>query len=266
MLPGAVQSRIPSTPPREKTSAPQSNMSGPRSSESTSAYEREDIDTAQADEQSPLLQEAKGAISFDTVSSPVRPKPTSRRQPSQNCSSPGTSSKISTVDFGYPSKSASDSARRRTMSEEEEDRTLPSSPPLPPIKSSTDTGSSSKAPVVSPKMTPLQAAAVRSMTAAKYGILKADNNLSWGDPAGLPMRRTNGENLVIFRWAIGINSGLAGKTDPRSLEEGRRRAVGMYAATMKAQREKRVKHALIDVLLYASHLAQILIGAMLTAL
>ncbi|KAK3488067.1 uncharacterized protein B0T23DRAFT_323106 [Neurospora hispaniola] len=240
-------------------------MPGSRSSESTSAYDREDIDTAQDDEQSPLIQEAKGAISFDTISSPVRPTPTSRQQPSRNRSSLGTSSKISTVDFGYPSKSASDSARRRTTSEEE-DRTLPSSPPLPPIKSSTDTGSSDKAPVVSPTMTPLQAAAVRSMTAAEHGIFRADNNLSWGDPAGLPMRRTNDENLVIFRRAIGINSGLAGESDPRSLEEGRRRAVGMYAATMKAQLEKRVKHALIDVLLYASHLAQILIGATLTAL
>ncbi|KAK3502992.1 hypothetical protein B0T13DRAFT_446275 [Neurospora crassa] len=240
-------------------------MLGPQSSESTSAYEREGIDTAQADEQSPLLQEARGAINFDTISSPVRPKSTSRQQPSRNRSSPGTSSKISTVDFGYPSKSASDPARRRTMSEEE-DRTLPSSPPLPPTKSSTDTGSSPKAPAVSPTTTPLQAAAVRPMTVAEHGIFKADNNLPWGDPAGLPMRRTNDENLAIFRLAIGINSGLAGESDPRSLEEGRRRAVGMYAATMKAQREKRVKHALIDVLLYASHLAQMLIGATLTAL
>lgn len=116
-------------------------------------------------------------------------------------------------------------------------------------------------------MTPVQAAAVRSFTASEQrGILKADTNLSWGDPAGLPMRGTNDENLVIFRRAVGINSGLAGDSDPRSLEEGRRRALGIYAAAMKGQREKRVKHALIDFLLYASHLAQILIGATLTAL
>lgn len=145
---------------------------------------------------------------------------------------------------------------------------MPPSPPLPPIKTSSDTGSTStsKAPAITPTMTPVQAAAVRSYTAAEHAIHKADTNLSWGDPAGLPMRGTNDENLVIFRRAIGINSGLAGESDPRSLEEGRKRAVGMYAATMKAQREKRVKHALIDFLLYASHLAQILIGATLTAL
>ncbi|CCC05039.1 unnamed protein product [Sordaria macrospora k-hell] len=143
---------------------------------------------------------------------------------------------------------------------------MSSASPLPPTKTSTDTGSTStsKAPAVTPTMTPVQAAAVRSFTAAERGIIKADTNLSWGDPAGLPMRGTNDENLVIFRRAIGINSGLAGESDPRSLEEGRSRAVGMYAAAMKAQREKRVKHALIDFLLYASHLAQILIGAALT--
>lgn len=169
------------------------------------------------------------------------------------------------MDFGYPSKSIPDLARRWTVSEGDE--AMPSSPPLPPIKTSTDTGSTStsKAPTVTPTMTPVQAAAVRSYTATEHSIHKADTNLSWGDPAGLPMRGTNDENLVIFRRAIGINSGLAGESDPRSLEEGRKRAVGMYAATMKAQREKRVKHALIDFLLYASHLAQILIGATLTA-
>lgn len=241
-------------------------MPGSRSSGSTSAGEREDIDTGEADEQSPLLQDAKGTVGFDTISSPVQPRHSSRQQPSRSRSSPSTSSKISTMDFGYPSKSTPDLARRWTISEEEDDGKMPSSPPLPPIKTSTDTGSTSKAPAVTPTMTPVQAAAVRSFTAAERGILKADTNLSWGDPAGLPIRGTNDENLVIFRRAIGINSGLAGESDPRSLEEGRKRAVGMYAATMKAQREKRVKHALIDFLLYASHLAQILIGATLTAL
>ncbi|KAK1783173.1 hypothetical protein QBC45DRAFT_447934 [Copromyces sp. CBS 386.78] len=241
-------------------------MSESRSSGSTSAGEREDINTGQADDQSPLLQDVKSAVRFDTISFPVQPKESSRQKPSRSRSSPDTSSKISTVDFGYPSKSISDSGRRWTISEEVEGK-MPSSPPLPPIKTSTDTGSTStsKAPAATPTMTPVQAAAVRSFTAAERGILKADTNLSWGDPAGLPLRGTNDENLVIFRRAIGINSGLAGESDPRSLEEGRRRAVGMYAAAMKAQREKRVKHALIDFLLYASHLAQILIGATLTA-
>ncbi|KAK3398266.1 hypothetical protein B0T20DRAFT_479032 [Sordaria brevicollis] len=241
-------------------------MPGSRSPSTTSAGEREDMVPGQADEQSPLLEHGRRTVSFDTISSPVQPEPSPRQQPSRSRSSPGTnSSKTSAVDFGYSSKSTPDLARRWTVSDEEE--IMSSSPPFPPIKTSTDTGSTSasKAQAVTPTMTPVQAAAVRSYTAAEHAIHKADTNLSWGDPAGLPMRGINDENLVIFRRAIGINSGLAGESDPRSLEEGRKRAVGMYAATMKAQREKRVKHALIDFLLYASHLAQILIGATLTA-
>lgn len=93
-----------------------------------------------------------------------------------------------------------------------------------------------------------------------------DTDMSWGLPAGLPIRRLNDENLVIFRRAVGINSTLAGSTDPESLEEGRKKAVGIYAAALKAQRRKKLHYSLISILIYFSHFAQIIIGASLTAL
>ncbi|GAB1319171.1 hypothetical protein MFIFM68171_09381 [Madurella fahalii] len=97
-------------------------------------------------------------------------------------------------------------------------------------------------------------------------VPKADTNTSWGVPAGLPIRRMNDENLVIFRRAVGINSALAGSTDPESLEEGRKKAVGIYAAALKAERRKKLMYRLISILVNGCHFAQIIIGASLTAL
>ncbi|KAK4641035.1 hypothetical protein QC761_608820 [Podospora bellae-mahoneyi] len=97
-------------------------------------------------------------------------------------------------------------------------------------------------------------------------VLKSDTDLSWGQPAGLPIRRTNDENLVIFRRAVGINSTLPGSTDCRSLEEGRKSAMGMYAAAMRAQRNKKMISRLVNLIVYASHFFQIIVGASLTAL
>ncbi|KAK0726638.1 hypothetical protein B0T21DRAFT_293478 [Apiosordaria backusii] len=97
-------------------------------------------------------------------------------------------------------------------------------------------------------------------------VIKSDTDLSWGQPAGLPIRRTNDENLVIFRRAVGINSTLPGSTDCRSLEEGRKSAMGMYAAAMRAQRNKKFLSRLVNLIVYASHFFQIIVGASLTAL
>ncbi|KAK4110227.1 hypothetical protein N656DRAFT_714092 [Canariomyces notabilis] len=95
---------------------------------------------------------------------------------------------------------------------------------------------------------------------------ETDPDPVWGLPAGLPIRRLNDENLVIFRRAVGINSTLAGSTDPESLEEGRKKAVGIYAAALRAQRRKKLMYRLIGFLIYVCHFAQIIIGASLTAL
>ncbi|KAK4032548.1 hypothetical protein C8A01DRAFT_50682 [Parachaetomium inaequale] len=98
------------------------------------------------------------------------------------------------------------------------------------------------------------------------GPVKADTDLSWGAPAGLHIRRLNDENLVIFRRAVGINSTLSGSTDPESLEAGRRKAVGIYAAALSEVRRKKWMYHILSFVINASHFAQIIIGASLTAL
>jgi hypothetical protein len=75
--------------------------------------------------------------------------------------------------------------------------------------------------------------------------------VAWSEPAGLRVRNANDENLVIFRRAVGINSSLQHANDPRSLEEGRKHATGMYAATLKAQRNKRIMYTLIRKFLFS---------------
>jgi hypothetical protein len=76
-------------------------------------------------------------------------------------------------------------------------------------------------------------------------VVKADMEMAWSEPAGLRVRRQNDENLVIFRRAVGINSELNSGADARSLEEGRRHAAGIYAATLQAQRSKALMYTLI---------------------
>ncbi|KAK4154985.1 hypothetical protein C8A00DRAFT_13942 [Chaetomidium leptoderma] len=98
------------------------------------------------------------------------------------------------------------------------------------------------------------------------GPIKADTDLSWGAPAGLHIRRFNDENLTIFRRAVGINTTFAGSADPQSLEEGRRKSVGLYRSVLGAVRNKMVVYHLLSLLINACHFAQIIIGASLTAL
>ncbi|KAK1771466.1 hypothetical protein QBC33DRAFT_591779 [Phialemonium atrogriseum] len=89
--------------------------------------------------------------------------------------------------------------------------------------------------------------------------------LPWGAPAGLaPRGRRHDENLLICRRAVGI-IGSPSSDDDRGLEEGQKRG-GVCGAVVRAQGRKRVRHVLLDGLLYGSHLAQVVVGAALTAL
>ncbi|KAK3328885.1 hypothetical protein B0H66DRAFT_539649 [Apodospora peruviana] len=97
-------------------------------------------------------------------------------------------------------------------------------------------------------------------------IPRADTGIFWGMPAGLHLRGTNDENLIIFRRPVGINNTLTNAAACQTLEEGRRRATVMYAAVLAAQTTKRTAHLLVSVLIYVSHFSQIIISASLTAL
>ncbi|KAI0172142.1 hypothetical protein GGR52DRAFT_591865 [Hypoxylon sp. FL1284] len=115
----------------------------------------------------------------------------------------------------------------------------------------------SKAPASPQKptnLTPVNPAPVKSVT-----------NLSWGAPAGLPVRGPNDENLVIFRRALGINSHLEAR-DAGTLEEGRKSAVGVYRSVLRAQSRKATGHAALTAFLYLCYFAQVVVGAALTAL
>ncbi|KAJ9138492.1 hypothetical protein NKR23_g8547 [Pleurostoma richardsiae] len=96
---------------------------------------------------------------------------------------------------------------------------------------------------------------------------KADTDTSWPAPAGLHPPGPNDENLLIFRQALGISQPLPSSGDGGpALEEGRRAATGIYASVIHQQRSKRIQHAVVSVVLYTCHVAQVVLGAALTAL
>lgn len=94
---------------------------------------------------------------------------------------------------------------------------------------------------------------------------KRQDTQSWPAPAGLPPRDNDDESLIIFRRAIGINYDLAA-ADTVSMEEGRRKAVGIYRAVIKAKKIKRLQFRAMWCIVMFCHFAQIIIGAALTAL
>jgi hypothetical protein len=102
-------------------------------------------------------------------------------------------------------------------------------------------------------------------TPATPYVKKADTNSSWPNPAGLPMRGPNDENLIIFRRALGINFHMQ-TSDNCTLEEGRKTAIGIYKAVIREQSTKKYQHMALNILLYTCHFAQIVFGAVLTAL
>lgn len=85
----------------------------------------------------------------------------------------------------------------------------------------------------------------RTPSPQHVAAIKADQEIVWSEPAGLRVRGQNDENLIIFRRAVGINSGLSSASDCRSLEEGRKQATGMYAACIQEQRQKKLTYMLI---------------------
>lgn len=95
---------------------------------------------------------------------------------------------------------------------------------------------------------------------------KADTDISWPTPAGLPPRGPNDENLVIFRRALGINSHLSTSTEGGDLEQGRKAAVGIYRAVLHEEAKKKKQHRIVSVLIYLCYFTQIVLGAVLTAL
>ncbi|KAI1269049.1 hypothetical protein F5Y18DRAFT_439617 [Xylariaceae sp. FL1019] len=95
---------------------------------------------------------------------------------------------------------------------------------------------------------------------------KADTYMTWGAPAGLSIRNSNDENLVIFRRALGINASHQTSTNHRTVEEGRRSAIGIYRSVIHSQSTLRLNYALLQAFLYIVYFLQIIIGAVLTAL
>jgi hypothetical protein len=94
---------------------------------------------------------------------------------------------------------------------------------------------------------------------------KVDTNMSWGMPLGLGVRGPNDENLIIFRKAVGINYSKS-HADFSTLEDGRKTATGIYKMVIDAQVKKHIQHDFVTALMYFFYLAQIVIGAALTAL
>jgi hypothetical protein len=90
--------------------------------------------------------------------------------------------------------------------------------------------------------------------------------MSWGSPAGLAIRSSNDENLLIFRKALGINTQREAADAGGTLEEGRHAAVGIYRNVIETQARLALQHALLSAFLYAVYFLQIIIGAALTAI
>lgn len=88
----------------------------------------------------------------------------------------------------------------------------------------------------------------------------------WATPAGLPLRQTDDESLLIFRRAVGINSDSSVGEDIVTIEHGRKHAVGIYRSVIRNQRNRQFTHHLLGVILYGCHFLQIVFAAFLTAL
>lgn len=97
---------------------------------------------------------------------------------------------------------------------------------------------------------------------------KASTNIQWSEPIGLHIRDAHDEPLMIFRRAVGINSDLAPVAKDRSglVEQGKRAPMGIYKRVIERKRSKKTQHFVVTWVLNVLHLAQIVIGATLTAL
>ncbi|KAF9873791.1 hypothetical protein CkaCkLH20_08901 [Colletotrichum karsti] len=75
----------------------------------------------------------------------------------------------------------------------------------------------------------------------------------------------NPSNLLLFRRAVGINADLHPR-DECNLEAGRTAAAGIYASTIAAHRRARIFRIIVSTLLYTCHAAQLVTGAVVTAM
>ena len=115
-----------------------------------------------------------------------------------------------------------------------------------------------------------------SSSALNDGIITAP----WGDPAGLDRRKDNDENVVLFREAIGISahspSPASPTTTPPAVQDPEsgvvcddvphRKATGIYRRILAEKEAKSWQACVLNSLVNACHIAQILVGAVLTTL
>lgn len=160
---------------------------------------------------------------------------------------------------------------------EEEDHPTESSPLLPKSDKSSDKKPTSKQPAAAAPAPEPQAKSVGppidvtpSQPASKPQEEPANGSQqppaqSWPTPAGLPPREDDDERLIIFRRAVGINYHLAA-TDPGTMEEGRKKAVGIYRAVISAKKSKARQFYFLSTFTLLCHFGQIIVGAALTAL
>lgn len=130
-----------------------------------------------------------------------------------------------------------------------------------------------KAPPTSNGVPPLKTSVGASRLASEtptsaYRLPKADTQIQWPVPLGGHPRLSTDESLIIFRRAVGINSDLAPKLKPSSnaLEEGAHQPTRIYRSVLEEQRKRSWQHFAISWALNIVHLAQVVIGATLTAL
>ncbi|CAK7213624.1 hypothetical protein SBRCBS47491_001868 [Sporothrix bragantina] len=102
----------------------------------------------------------------------------------------------------------------------------------------------------------------------------------WGDPAGLDRRKANDENVVLFREAIGIPARLsspAATAPPEAAHDPEpgvvhdpshehSHATGIYARIIAEKQAKMWQASVLNSLINTCHVAQILVGAVLTTL
>ncbi|CAK7269391.1 hypothetical protein SEPCBS119000_003544 [Sporothrix epigloea] len=101
---------------------------------------------------------------------------------------------------------------------------------------------------------------------------------AWGEPAGLDPREANDENVVLFRMAVGIPTHSSVRTptgiptvahDPEHgalLDPAHEQATGIYARILTEKQAKVWQASVLNSLVNACYVAQILVGAALTTL
>lgn len=109
--------------------------------------------------------------------------------------------------------------------------------------------------------------AAENPTPTNPKLPKASTHIQWSEPLGLHIRDVTDEPLKIFRRAVGINSDLAAPSkSPGAAEQGRRQPTGVYKTVIERKRRLKTQHFAVNWALNVLHLAQVVMGATLTAL